>query len=168
MAHPSKRKSEHRKFPSREDGIEKLEVHVAGVCVRETKQGQWVILAARRSSKRSLFPEKWECGGGMVRAGEGFEEALKRQMFEEFGLDVEPWFIVESYQIHIPKKQRIIPGVRFVCRTKQGDVKLNDREFSEFKWIKLPLSESLDWIGGIEEIIRTVVTPKLLSDQRSG
>jgi transposase-like protein len=45
---------------------------------------------------------------------------------------------------------------------------LNDREFSEFKWIKLPLSESLDWIGGIEEIIRTVVTPKLLSDQRSG
>jgi 8-oxo-dGTP pyrophosphatase MutT (NUDIX family) len=71
-----KSKPEHKKFPIREDGIHKIEVHVAGVCVREEGKG-WKMLAAKRKSTRSLFPNKWECGGGAVHSGEGFEAALK-------------------------------------------------------------------------------------------
>ena len=47
----------------------------------------------------------------MVHNGENFEAAVKRQMFEEFGLHVTPWVLLEAYEIHIRPPQRIIPGV---------------------------------------------------------
>src|SRR5574338_1074889 len=104
--------SEHTAFPTREDGLNLLEVHVAGVCIR-SQPGEWQVLAARRAATRSLFPSKWECGGGMVRAGEGFDAAIRRQMFEEFGLKVERMKTVEIHDIHIPRGQRVVPGIRF-------------------------------------------------------
>jgi 8-oxo-dGTP pyrophosphatase MutT (NUDIX family) len=158
---PKSKDSEHAGFPIREDKIHRIEVHVAGICARESADG-WQILAAKRTAERSLFPEKWECGGGMVHAGESFEAALKRQMFEEFGLHVEPWFLVEAYEIHTSKAQKIIPGVRFACLSKLGKVRLNKREFSSSKWIHLPLQERLDWIDGLEGAIRRI-TPRIFN-----
>lgn len=162
-----KSKPEHGKFPIREDRVDRIEVHVAGICLREAGKG-WKILAAKRKSSWSLFPNKWECGGGMVRRGESFQAAVKRQMFEEFGLTVEPWFIVEAYEISTPRGQRVIPGVRFVClcQSPETEVRLNTREFSDFRWLKLPLKEHVDWIGGLDKTIAKVVTPRLLSKSR--
>ena len=156
-------KSEHKDFPIREDKIHKIEVHVAGLCVREHKEG-WKLLAAHRTDSRYLFPGKWECGGGAVQSGEGFEAALKRQMFEEFGIEVHPWFVAEWYEIHIPTPQKIIPGIRFVCRTGKGKITLNKREFSSCKWIDLPLNSRLDWIDGIEHAIK-LATQRILQNE---
>lgn len=144
---------EHTVFRMREDGKDRIEVHVAGVCMRIVN-GEWKILAAQRTAQRSLFPGKWECGGGMVRRGESFESALKRQMFEEFGLDVQPYLLLQAYEIHVPG-QRIIPGVRFVCLAHEGSVHLNTREFSRYRWLSVPVPKSLDWIGGIKEVLDT-------------
>jgi isopentenyldiphosphate isomerase len=69
--------SEHEQFAIREEGQDKLEVHVASVCVCVVN-GRPQVLVARRTSSRSLFPGKWECGGGMVRRGEGFDTAIQR------------------------------------------------------------------------------------------
>jgi 8-oxo-dGTP pyrophosphatase MutT (NUDIX family) len=139
-------------FPTREDGLNLIEVHVAGVCIR-AHAGGWQVLAARRVPTRSLFPGKWECGGGMVRAGEGFDAAIRRQMFEEFGLKIERVKIVEIYEIHIPRGQHVIPGIRFLCVANDGKVRLNRREFSSHRWIDLPIREQLDWIPGLGEVI---------------
>lgn len=134
---------------------------MAGICARESEDG-WRILAGKRTPDRHLFPEKWECGGGMVQSGESFESALKRQMFEEFGLHVQPWFIVEAYEIHVATPQKIIPGVRFVCLSQEGKVNLNKREFSTCKWVELPLREQLDWIDGLERAIKQI-TPRIVA-----
>jgi len=91
-----------------------------------------------------------------VRHGEGFSSALRRQFFEEFGLEVQVHYPLEHYEIHIPGKQRIIPGVRILCEANQGDVRLNTGEFSEYRWLDLPVTEQLDWIGGIKEILDRV------------
>src|SRR5262245_11926869 len=164
---PKRAPDEHKRFPMREDRIYKIEVHVAGICVREEARGRWKLLAARRSSERSLFPGKWECGGGMVHPGESFEGAIQRQIFEEFGLEIKPWFLAETYTIHvpIPRSQRIIPGVRWTCLSPSGQVRLNLREFSECRWLNLPLADSLDWIGGIGEAIERV-TPRILNERK--
>ena len=154
------------KSKSREDGPDRIEAHVAGICLRECRKKTWKILAAKRSQNRDLFPGKWECGGGKVRPGEGFENALRREMLEEFGVRVDPWFVMGVYEIHVRSPQRVIPGVRFVCLWQAGIVKLDKREFSAYKWLDLPLRESLDWIGGLEEAIKYLVTPRLLSERR--
>lgn len=150
-----KKRSEHDHFPKREEGVDLLEVHVAGVCVRRTETG-WRVLVAKRQTSRSLYPGKWECGGGQVRRGEGFASALKRQFFEEFGLEVQVYDPMKVYEIHLAAGQKIIPGVRILCEASLGDVRLNNREFSEFRWLDLPVTAELDWIGGIKEVLDLV------------
>lgn len=145
----------HQDFPRREEGTDALEVHVAGVCVRQTDDG-WYVLAAQRQSDRKVFPGKWECGGGQVRRGEGFVQALKRQFSEEFGLEVAPCNPLRVYEIPVSEPQQIIPGVRILCETREENVDLNVREFSEYRWLKLPVEEDLDWIGGIKEVLDVV------------
>jgi 8-oxo-dGTP pyrophosphatase MutT (NUDIX family) len=151
--------AEHEQFPIREEGQDRLEVHVACVCVR-VKNGRPQVLVASRTSDRSLFPGKWECGGDMVRRGEGFDAAIQRQIFEEFGLEIDRVRVLEVYEIPLPKNRRqpIIPGVRLLCVAKAGSVRLNKREFSTFRWLNLPVIESLDLIGGIKEILDEVAT----------
>ena len=150
---------EHRRFRTREDGKERIEVHVAGVCMRWRK-GAWKILAAQRTLKRSLFPAKWVCGGRMVRKGESFESAVRRQMFEKFGLEVQPYSLLQAYEIHVPG-QRIIPGVRFVCLAHEGEVRLNLREFSRHRWVGFPVPKSLDWISGVKEALDRIQLDQL-------
>jgi 8-oxo-dGTP diphosphatase len=145
----------------REDGQDLIEVHVAGACVRYRK-GRWKLLAARRTTRRSLFPGKWECGGGQVRKGEGFEGAIRRQIFEEFGLDVQIYQVLQSYEIHV-RKQGIIPGIRYLCLAHEGRVRLNKREFSRFRWVNICPVPNLDWIGGVKEILDTI-SPDMLPD----
>ena len=151
--HPA---GEHQRFRTREDGVDEVEVHVAGVCVRRVIDG-WEVLVARRQSTRSLYPGQWECGGGQLRKGEGFSTALRRQFFEEFGLDVEPRHPLVDYEIHGSNVgEGVIPGIRFLCEAREGEVRLNAREFSVHRWIKLPVEEPLDWIGGIREALDVV------------
>jgi 8-oxo-dGTP pyrophosphatase MutT (NUDIX family) len=149
--------AEHDQFPTREEKQEKLEVHVACVCIRVVN-GRPKVLAARRTHDRSLFPGEWECGGGMVRPGESFDTAIQRQIFEEFGLKIERVRVLEVYEILLPKNRRqsIIPGVRFLCLAKAGKVRLNRREFSTYRWVDLPVDDSLNWISGIKEMLDEV------------
>jgi len=152
-------KSEHNGVaPIREDGRNLIEVHVAGACIRPVN-GRWKLLAAKRTAKRSLFPGKWECGGGQVRRGEDFVSAIKRQIFEEFGLDVVPYQIVEEYSIHIPGQQSVIPGLRWLCIASAGKVRLNEREFSQYRWVDFPVPPKLDWIGGLVETLNGLRLP---------
>jgi|SRR5579859_800546 len=156
--------SEHNgSFPIREDRRVRsnIEVHVAGVCVRPTNGG-WEVLIAQRTNERHLYPGKWECGGGQVHYGEGLNDAVKRQIFEEFGLEVEPYALLEIYEIHVPAPKRIINGVRFLCLAGDGVIRLNEREFTQYQWVRFPVPIDLDWIEGVKKILDTI-GPELLA-----
>lgn len=151
-------KSEHNGVaPIREDGRVLIEVHVAGACIRVVK-GRWKLLAAKRIDQRSLYPGKWECGGGQMKRGEDFASAIKRQIFEEFGLNVAPYQIVEDYSILT--QGSVIPGLRWLCIASAGRVRLNPREFSRFQWVDFPVPK-LDWIGGLMETLNRISLPRV-------
>jgi len=154
--------SEHNgPFQIREDRRVRFEVHVAGVCVRPTND-HWQVLIAQRTNERHLYPGKWECGGGRVNDGESFNDAVKRQIFEEFGLDVEPCDLLETYEIHVPGQKRIIAGLRFLCIAGDGVIRLNEREFTQCQWVGFPVPTNLDWIEGVKKILDTI-GPQLLT-----
>lgn len=161
MPDPIKRNAKSPRFPIREDQTYPVEVHVAGICVRDNSDRiAPEILIAKRSSKRELFPGKWECGGGQVRPGESFEEAIQRQMFEEFNLSVEVIAIIGTYQIHPTSPQKTkIPGLSFLCSVNgRGDeLTLNSREHSEFRWISPDDIRNYDFIGGVARDIHKVL-----------
>jgi 8-oxo-dGTP pyrophosphatase MutT (NUDIX family) len=143
----------------REDHRETIEAHVAGICFHETAEGI-LVLVAKRQPTRALYPGLWECGGGQVRSGENFEEAVARQMREEFGVIVERALPFGTYEIGTPDlPQGKIPGIKFVCFWKgyamDADSPVCDgREHSECRWQPIDDLSGFDFIPGIRDDIR--------------
>lgn len=142
----------------REKQIQKIEVHVAGICFRETDSDIEALIVKRQPTRR-LYPGKWECGGGQVRSGESFTEAVKRQIREELGVVVEKVIIFGTYDIAVPElDQKKIPGMKFVCLWKEyvnGEgPQLDEEEHSEFYWQSVNDLSDIDFIPGVADDIR--------------
>ncbi len=132
----------------REKELEKIEVHVAGICL---KDGQ--VLCAKRTQARKLFPGKWECGGGQVRYGERFEDACKRQFREEFGVMVEPLAVIGTY--FIDDGETKIPGLKFLCDiVEEYELKADPGEHDEIRFMPLDAIETYDFIPGVIDDIQ--------------
>lgn len=136
----------------REDGANRLEVHAAGILLDGGR-----VLVAKRSPARLLYPNLWECGGGQVEAGEGFEEAVVRQLREELGVLVEPIAVLRMYDIPTTSGgQGKIPGVKFVCRLKgfaNGREPAISGEHTEWRWQPISKLSELAFIPGVPEDI---------------
>ncbi|MFA6013225.1 MAG: NUDIX domain-containing protein [Desulfobacteraceae bacterium] len=104
-------------------------VAVEGVIIKDGK-----ILITQRSFERPHAPGEWEILTGRVDQGEGFEEALKREVMEEVGLEVEVLQPFNTFHFFRGQEKTEHLGVSFVCRYKGGNVKLDKTEQIEFKW----------------------------------
>ncbi|MFB6185330.1 MAG: NUDIX domain-containing protein [Halobacteriaceae archaeon] len=137
----------------REDGIHRTEVHVAGLCVKQTESGELLLLAGKRTKHRDLFPGDWECGGGQVEEGEDFETAIKRQIKQEFDIDVSPEFPIHVY--YIEDNGSVIPGLRFICtmETEDQEVTIDEREFVTYEWIPVSELDQYSFIPGLRSDI---------------
>jgi len=136
----------------------KIEVHVAGICFRETKNDVEVLIAKRRDN-RSIYPGKWECGGGPIHPGENCEEAVKRQMKDELGIIIDKVKIFGTYEIITPElKQKKIPGIKFICFWKEyvngREPQIDPQEFSEWRWQSVGDLYNIDFIKGIDRDIK--------------
>jgi len=141
----------------REDGINKLEVHVAGVCLRK-KDDQWQVLVAKRSPNRQLYPNMWECGGGQLNPGENFIDGLKRQMKEELGVIINNPREFKVYEINLSQKK--IPGVRFICDIEKyvngKEPQVDGKELIEWKWLNISEIDKFDIIPSLKEDLKQI------------
>lgn len=90
------------------------------------------ILIAKRKNKKSL-ENLWEFPGGKVEKDEDEENCLKREMFEEFGVDVR---VIKYLTNSIYKYTKFEINLKaYLTQHKSGDFILRDH--SEIKWIKI-------------------------------
>jgi 8-oxo-dGTP pyrophosphatase MutT (NUDIX family) len=139
---------------TREEKRHLIEVHVAGICFRET-ENDIEVLIVKRNNNRELYPGKWECGGGQVFAGESFKEAIKRQMEDELGILIKNVVTFGTYEIETPQlEQKKIPGIKFVCFFDEyidgKGPKINPKEHSEWKWQPIDDLGGIDFIEGVQ------------------
>jgi len=136
----------------RESHIDRIEVHVSGICFHEHN-----VLVAKRSSTRKIYPGFWECGGGQVRIGENFEEAVLRQLKEELGVTAQIIKPFKTYEIQAPEtNQKKIPGLRFVCRLlgfMDGSSPKISNEHTEWKLLAIEELGKVKLIPGLKEDI---------------
>lgn len=131
----------------REEKTDKIEVHAAGVCFLDNK-----VLICKRSNNREFYPGLWECGGGHVKKGETFQEALKRQLKEELGILVDVLDSFDTYHIN-----NEVLGVRFTCRITgfvNGKSPSISKEHSEWKFLGMDELDNFEFIPGLKERIK--------------
>ncbi len=106
---------------------------VLGVIVRP--DGRFLI--TQRVMTKSWAPGWWEVSGGGVMAGEESQDAVKREILEETGLDVsgcEGGYLF-SYHRENPGEgdNYFVDIYRFVMDFDESDVKVQEKEAAGFK-----------------------------------
>lgn len=80
----------------------------------------------------------WTTSGGHVEYGESLKAALKREMKEELGLEVDivrPLVVQEAINSPLFWKKGHFIMVDFLCEVKSDDVKIDGREITSYKWV---------------------------------
>ena len=104
-------------------------VVVAGLIKNKNK----ILLC--RSSKWS---DLWVVPGGGIEYGETIEEAIKREIKEETGLDVEFEKILFVQELIEPKdycKKKHLISLECICSTRNDTVTLDNKELQDYKWV---------------------------------
>jgi nucleoside triphosphatase len=113
-----------------------LRVVVVGI-VRNTR-GEYLL--CRMPHDRGVFPGEWGLPGGGVEPGETLEQALRREIREELGLElraVEPLFFSEATHPKLfpdgGRREIRMLFLLFECRAEPGEIRLS-AEFDAASW----------------------------------
>ena len=82
--------------------------------------------------------EKYTVPGGHIELGERAEDAIRREVKEETGLDSEPVELLIVQQAIYPKdyhKHEHFIFMDYVCKAKSMEMKLDGRELQEYAWV---------------------------------
>jgi nucleoside triphosphatase len=112
--------------------------------------GEVLIVRSNKWGKKLSVP------GGHIELGERAEDAIKREVKEETGLDVEPVRLLLIQEAIYPEnyhKHEHFIFMDYICTTKSSDVKLDGRELQEYFWTEPANALELD----LEEYTRRLV-----------
>jgi 8-oxo-dGTP diphosphatase len=135
-------------------------------------------LILRRSEERDYARGAWECVTGRLDQGEGFEDALRREVREELGVEVQVEYILGTTHFYrgdpIPENELI--GVIYLCSLSDPTSICISAEHSEYHW--LAASDALELLSASDpttqwarrliqraEAIRPILPEKLIRFQ---
>jgi len=141
----------------------------------ETKK----YLLLRRSEQKDYARGAWECVTGRVDQGEGFEDALLREVREELGVSVQIKHILGTTHFYrgSPSPENELVGVIYLCTLADPASVRISAEHAEYRWLTaeqaLELLSATDpstqWARRViqrAEIIRPMLTEDLTDFQR--
>lgn len=105
-----------------------------GALLRHPPENRYLLL--RRAGDRDFAGGVWECVTGRLNQGEGFEEAVRREVREEVGARVTLEFLVGTTHFFrgAERPENELVGVVYSCAVADPDVIRIGDEHSEFRW----------------------------------
>jgi len=114
-----------------------------------------ILLARRNEPALTHAHKKWEFIGGGINFGEDPETAIKREVKEEAGVDVEIVRLLPKVLSHIwnlEKGQQQVLLLHFECKIVGGTLSPGlDQEISELKYFSMDEIKTLDTLPLIYE-----------------
>jgi len=129
----------------------------------------------KRSEAKDAGAGTWECISGRVDQGEGFTEAVHREVGEELGLQVQIDFVVGTEHFYrgdaSPENELLL--VQFCCSVQEPAALDLSWEHSEYRWVTAREAEEVlpagHWLGKVirrAEAIRALLPAELLEYYR--
>ena len=127
------------------------------VAVALILRGEEVLICQRRPDQPMAL--KWEFPGGKMEAGESAEQALKRELDEELGIEAHIGTRV-AHTRHTYRSGGAVDLQFFVVHTYQGELK--NVIFNDMKWCPLRDLPSYDFLAADRDLVRDLAAGKLL------
>jgi 8-oxo-dGTP diphosphatase len=127
----------------------------AGVLMR----GDTVLVCQRRPGGH--HPRKWEFPGGKVEAGEGLEEALRRELQEELGIDAQVGRLLWRTRHHY--RGRAPMALTFFAISQYTGV-LANRCFAAIRWAPVRALHQIDFLAADREFVAQLARGKVRLD----
>ena len=125
-------------------GIDYIGVGVGACILNETGE----VLLAQRGPLAKNERGTWEIPGGGVEFGETLEAALKREIFEEIGVEIEIISLLQVCDHILPAEKQHWVSPTFICKIISGEPTIKEPgKCSDMGWFsleaaaKLPLSQ---------------------------
>jgi len=109
----------------------KYPIPTVGALIVNSK-GQILLAKSHKWKNRFTIP------GGKIEIGETIEEALKREIKEEVGLEIKPIkFLLMQEAVYSEEfyKPKHFIFLDYLCKTETNDVKVDKDEMQEFIWV---------------------------------
>lgn len=100
-----------------------------------SRQDAYLLL--KRSAGKDFAPGVWECVTGRLEQGEGFGDAIRREVREELGVEVEIEYFLGTTHFYRGEDspQDELVGVITCCSLEdEGAIKVSE-EHSEYRWV---------------------------------
>lgn len=134
-------------------GNKQVRLVAAALIVR----GEEVLVCQRRPDQPMAL--KWEFPGGKIEAGESPQEALKRELDEELGIDAVIGPRVTQLR-HTYRSGGAVDLQFFVVHHFSGE--LTNRIFHDLRWCNLKDLPTFDFLAADRTLIRDLAAGKLL------
>lgn len=106
---------------------------VVGALVRRNNE----LLLVKR--KKKPWKDYWAIPGGKIKFGESLEEAVKREVREETGIDIKVIRLLGVQTVIIKKNGKIVDHfllIDFEAYPLENELKPNTEEIDEVRWVK--------------------------------
>jgi 8-oxo-dGTP diphosphatase len=95
------------------------------------------------------FEGMWEFPGGKIEPGESREDALKREIQEELGVDITIGELLCTTEYDYPTFHLTMHC--YLCSVASGEIEL--REHKSAQWLTAETLDSVEWLPADEKII---------------
>ena len=148
-----------------------------GAVIWSPQMGKYLLL--KRAATKDFAPGVWECVTGRVDQGEGFEDALHREVREELGITVKVDFILGTTHFHrgAPVPENELLGLVYHCSADDIEAIRTGSEHQAHRWVTfdealalLGESASESWLGrvlALAEALRASLPPAVVARNRS-